>query len=563
MKQKKAFASILIIDLTIFMVISIIAVFQSNMTFYGANMLYSFLDISPNKINDTFVNGIIYILFILLLIIPYIKIISLLKKDTEIFKNLESENVAKNLKNAYSDSGDKKLGNAYLRPSNKELVRNCLEQNEKNVALLKNNDDVVHSNIKFVIIFILLVSAISIFILPNNSGDVYYYIATGRMSSIYKLNPYNITLNEARNIYPDDPVLANCYKYSATYAYCGIWLLICKMLSCIPTNSNILLLLLFKVLSIVIHLFNCYLIFKLSLIHKKEQESSNNKFRLKEIFSIYSPSQINKALINTFIYALNPLVIIDLLINCHNDVLLVFSILLAFYLKKTHRTNQSILAITFGALIKYFPLMFLPYLLDEEKSKKKVLAYVLESAAIFIGITFLVSGSVKNMTSFLTQASLYSASFYLWILTFLNYDFQTLKTINRIGKVVFIALYFYSLTRLYIKEKKKKISDEVKMSIYMILIISFIIIALTSIRSWYYTWILVCIPFFDVDKDNFKLSVIMNATISMVISISVMYLFGETYMMSKYTFLIFIILSIVFCLADKINEKKVMEAVTK
>ncbi len=543
MKTKKIFASFLILGLTIFMIISIIAMFQSNMLFYGADMLYNFLNIDSHDSNILLINGLFYSLFIVLLIVPYIKIISLLRKDFKINSEI-SNNATKSDKN---NSINKKLKNSHSRQ-------------EQNVALLKEDNDIIHSNIKFVVSLILIVSAITIFILPNNSGDVYYYIATGRMSSIYKINPYNVTLDEARKLYPNDPVLANCYKYSATYAYCGIWLIICKILACIPTNFNLLFLLFFKFLSIASHLLNCYLIFKLSLIHQKELKNSNNKFKLREIFSLYSPAQINKALINTIIYALNPLVIIDLLINCHNDILLILSILLAFYLKKTHRINQSILAITFGALIKYFPFMFLPYLLNEEKSNKKIFLYILESATIFIGVTFLVSGNVKNMTSFLTQASLYSTSFYLWILTLSNYNFEMLKVISKIGKVVFLIIYFYSIARIYIKEKKKneKIQESTKMNIYMFLVISFILLALTSIRSWYYTWILVCIPFFDIEKDHLQLSTIMNITISMVIAVSTMYLFGETYIVSNYTFLIFIILSIFFSLTDKINEKKVV-----
>ena len=187
MKKKIILATILIINLAVFLCASLITTLNSNQTFYYFFMLYKMVNNSKVFLN----NGIIYFFYSMFLILPYLGIIALFKKD-----------------------------------------------NNK----IENSDKIIHFNFKFLSLLILIVSIICIFILPNNSGDVFYYIATGRMSSVYKINPYETSLAEARKSYPDDPVINNGYNLKATYAYGSAWFLISKILACIPTNSNALLL---------------------------------------------------------------------------------------------------------------------------------------------------------------------------------------------------------------------------------------------------------------------------------------------------------------------------------
>ena len=66
-------------------------------------------------------------------------------------------------------------------------------------------------------------------------------------------------------------------------------------------NINICLFI-FKLLNVIIHISNCYLIYKISK---------------KQIFSI--------------IYGLNPFILIECIGNVHNDVLIVFLVLLSIY----------------------------------------------------------------------------------------------------------------------------------------------------------------------------------------------------------------------------------------
>ena len=176
-----------------------------------------------------------------------------------------------------------------------------------------------------------------------------------------------------------------------------------------------------------------------------------------KFFDIFSLKQINKSIITTLIYALNPLIIVSLLINCHNDTYVIFFILLAFYLKKRNKTLLAVLSLTLGTLIKYFPIMFLPYILNKEKSKAKAILYFLMSILIFVGVTFISTGSIKNLTAFLTQAVLYNSSIFVWILTFTNSNFDLVNVLAKIGKIIFVILYLSVLIYFYTMEKKKNV----------------------------------------------------------------------------------------------------------
>ena len=535
MKKKKIFlfifATILVLDMALFLVPSLLTIFSSNKLFYGAKMLYSFSNFDQYNKADYINNGLCFATFILIIILSYVGIIFILKKDTI-----------------------------------KENTRNVkARRKEENSSIEINIKSKVHSNFIFALFLILIISVISIFILPNNSGDVYYYIATGRMGSLYKLNPYNVTLDEAKSMYPNDPVISNCYDYDSLYAYGVIWYLISKILACVPTQSNALLLLNFKIVNVIVHFVNCYLIFKLSLIHQIEKNNDpslvkkirNNKFKIKEVFNIFDPSQINKAVINTLIYALNPLIIEDLLINCHNDVFLICSILLAFYLKKRDKVNLAVLSLTFGGLIKYLPLMFLPYILNNNKSKFRNILYFVGAIALFFGLTFLVTGSSKNTMAFLTQASKLSASFYLCLSYFLGMDFKVTFFLANCGKAIFLILYFAVLLNFYIKEKKKneKVLESDKMRTYTILVFIFIVLTLSCIRAWYFTWLFVFVPFFDLDSNKSKMLFIIDVSIAEILSIFTMYFFGEGYPVTAFGFNLFVLTLLIFYTLHKLNKK--------
>lgn len=181
-------------------------------------------------------------------------------------------------------------------------------------------------NIKQILIFVTIVSSIYILMLPWTSSDIFYYMGVGELDGVYHQNPYYVTMEEyygqnKENI--DDEILeqgANNFWAPTTVVYGPIAQLIfktCSMMSFKNINVSILV---YKILNIIVHIFNCYFIYKLT--HRK-------------LFSL--------------LYGLNPYILLEFIGQVHNDVILVFFVSLSLYFlikKKKFDVKYNIFSIS-------------------------------------------------------------------------------------------------------------------------------------------------------------------------------------------------------------------------
>ncbi len=136
------------------------------------------------------------------------------------------------------------------------------------------------------------------------SNDVFSYIFTGRMLTIYHADP----MNTAPAQFQQDPYLPWITQPGVPNIYGPLWLAITSLLVGVG-NSPITTLLLFKGLALLSHLVNCLLIWA--------------------ILGKIAPA---RRLPGTLLYAWNPLALVELAGNGHNDGLLVCLLLLASWL---------------------------------------------------------------------------------------------------------------------------------------------------------------------------------------------------------------------------------------
>ena len=136
------------------------------------------------------------------------------------------------------------------------------------------------------------------------SNDVFSYIFTGRMLTIYHADP----MNTAPAQFQRDPYLPWITQPGVPMIYGPLWLAITSLLVGVG-NSPITTLLLFKGLALLSHLVNCLLIWA--------------------ILGKIAPA---RRLPGTLLYAWNPLALVELAGNGHNDGLLICLLLLASWL---------------------------------------------------------------------------------------------------------------------------------------------------------------------------------------------------------------------------------------
>lgn len=214
----------------------------------------------------------------------------------------------------------------------------------------------IFQNTKKMFLFISIITVIFVAVLPFTCSDIFYYLGIGRLDSNYHQNPYYTTMKQFveqdnnKDYLQTDTVLAQGYSNvwsDTTVIYGPIWTIVCKIVAGISFGNIDIALLIFKLVNVMVHFGNCYLIYKITN---------------KKIF--------------TCIYGLNPFILIEGIACVHNDIFVVLFILFALYFLT--KKKNLVLTVTFLALataIKYFAIILLPFIIiyyfREEKPLKR------------------------------------------------------------------------------------------------------------------------------------------------------------------------------------------------
>ena len=158
------------------------------------------------------------------------------------------------------------------------------------------------------------------------SDDVFSYIFSGRMLTIYHVDP----LNTIPAQFPGDPYLQWVIAgRNTTNIYGPLWLYIASLLVTI-SNNPVVTLLLFKGVAILSHIINCLL-----------------------LWAILDKIAPTRRLLGTLLYAWNPLVLLELAGSGHSDGVLITLFLLAtwLYVQNNGRWRELAIAVILGFAI--------------------------------------------------------------------------------------------------------------------------------------------------------------------------------------------------------------------
>ncbi|WP_420580967.1 glycosyltransferase 87 family protein [Reichenbachiella sp.] len=109
-----------------------------------------------------------------------------------------------------------------------------------------------------------------------------------------------------------------------------------------------------------------------------------------EIGAIYLLFHLTKHVARVLVYALNPLVILELTANLHFEGVVIFFMLLAWWFYEQKKWIGGSIALSLGVLTKLTPLMFLPVLFKKLGWRKSLLSYfLLGFVLLFFSMPFL------------------------------------------------------------------------------------------------------------------------------------------------------------------------------
>ena len=206
---------------------------------------------------------------------------------------------------------------------------------------LSNKNKITHKHLAILVIgsFVVLVFSYNAF-----SYDLFNYVFDAKILTHYHLNPYLFKPND----FPNDPMLHFMRWTQRTYPYGPTWLLLTVPLSFLGLNIFLPTVLMFKLLMGFSYLGSVYLIYKIS----------ENIFPTKKIF-------------NALFFALNPLVLIEALVSAHNDLPMIFLLLLAINLYLSKKKILSSLSFLLSIGVKYSTVVLIPIIFYLEYLKSK------------------------------------------------------------------------------------------------------------------------------------------------------------------------------------------------
>lgn len=337
--------------------------------------------------------------------------------------------------------------------------------------LIIKNQDKIFKNIKQAIIYIFIVTILFVFMIPNTSSDVYYYLGVGRIQNKYNVNPYYTSINEVienNEQAKEDKIIQNTPEIwrEITVVYGPIWTIMCNVLTLISFNNVTWSLFVFKIFNLIIHLLNCYMIYK-----------------------------ITKKKIYVVIYGLNPLVLIETIANAHNDILTVFLVLVTIYfLLKKKNILLSVVFLSISAGIKYFTIMLLPFILiyhfrKEKLSKRiyKCIKYGIIFLSILILFYLIYAKDLFILNGLSAQQGKLAKSITLCIY-YMTHTHST-ELVDYIQKAIFIIFTLISVVNVLLQLLKKNIKFHKVVRKYNLILLIFTFVVLTTFQPWYVVWI--------------------------------------------------------------------------
>jgi hypothetical protein len=188
---------------------------------------------------------------------------------------------------------------------------------------------------------------------PALTYDVFNYIATAKVTYLYRENPYIVMPTEI----PNEPNLAFTRAANKTALYGPVWI----ALSAFPHYAGMgnvwRTFIAFKALNAVFYFGFCYLIYR-----------------------------VTKKMTNVIFFAANPLVLIEVLMNGHNDIYMMLAAIGGLLLWQQNRKIYGFFLLAASWLVKGATLVLTPLLFLKNISTERLLliAYCLLSFVFFV-----------------------------------------------------------------------------------------------------------------------------------------------------------------------------------
>lgn len=286
-------------------------------------------------------------------------------------------------------------------------------------------------------------ATIFIFLIPNDSSDIFGYIARGAQQVFFEQNPYQNTITQIDN-WQSFSLLSNINPIWAQNPspYGPLFMGLCALIAFVSMGNLTIAVLAFKLFNLAI--FVCLLITITKILNNKKLNETIFLKRHKEQRQLYSYKKIIYSLI-----ALNPFIMVEVFWNAHNDLLMGFLILLAVYNCFIKKANSAFIFLTISVLCKYLSIILLPFFiiyLRQDKAIKFPLLGSLTSFALILGSWFIYQPLGAQVTQISNNALLCHKS----LLRLLNTVYKVFSKTNLPNYSSLIMLSLFAIVIIYL-----------------------------------------------------------------------------------------------------------------
>ena len=368
--------------------------------------------------------------------------------------------------------------------------------------------------------------------IPSHSSDLYGYIARGAQQSIYHQNPYFETVDKIKD-YQFNQIFCNFMWPHQPASYGPVFIFITKAIVLLSSNNFFISFVNFKLLNLTLYLF--LILFVLKLNQTKD----------------------------LYLTAWNPLILIQGLWNCHNDlisgVLIFFGIYMLLKSKSNNKHFWSVFSLVLAVGIKYVSILIIPlilfYFLQNKPNGKIFMNLFMGFCSgvlliLIFSIDYLTAANnphIHNLGKIVSSINYVHKSLIAAIFTIIKY-FCSWQHINcNLNEVqLILKAFFYSMFLIFYLWIlfKKKLSLIFKITLVLFIFFAFTI---AKFHSWYLLNLVILIPF--LEKSMIK---------NMLIALSLSHVYALTFLDQAkiLNFVSMTLIPVLFLLFNKLKKNK-------
>ncbi len=320
-----------------------------------------------------------------------------------------------------------------------------------------------HGDILFFIFLSILLRWLLVFAFPNLSDDIYRFLWDGYLIND-GINPYLYTPTELLEIPGQDlATYQELYPLLNSPDYYSIYPPVCQAIFASCTwvfKTNIYwAMVLMKVMFVGAETLSIYFLMKLTRMAG---------FKLRKVL----------------LYALNPLIIIELCGNLHFEALMILFLILALwaFIRRRYKFFGIFMGLSVGA--KLLPLMFLPFFLFRTRSHDLLRALsVMVLVLVVIFLPFIGWDLIYHLYDSINlyfQKFEFNASIY-YIVRWIGYEIKGYNVIQTMGPILYLIAFSVILFLMF-TERRKTFRSLLER---MLLAFTAYLILATTVHPWY------------------------------------------------------------------------------